>query len=180
MYKILSIAVLIVIILSGCTQKSSQKESAPSGVNSSQKEPTSSADASLFQRLTIKEAQEKVPFKILIPSHLPNETVFQYAQVYDGAEFISEGKGKSVSLTFGNGTEGFSVQEQIGVMGQLNSGDVKKVTVNNTEAQFSNDKKGFNLTLLWKVGNIVCLIFTNPGSSFANEKGLNDIASSFK
>ncbi|TJY41341.1 hypothetical protein E5161_13030 [Cohnella pontilimi] len=168
MHKVLGIVVLMAVVFVGCTHKPAQSSPSPSG------------GGRLDERLTLQQAQEKVPFTILMPNHLPTGVVFEYAKTADGTNYVLDAKGPSVLIMFAGGGQGFGVVEQQGVMGHLDRGVIKKVSVNNTEAEYSENEKPFETNLLWQEGNVVCRIYSNMHSSFAKEKGLIEIASSFK
>lgn len=174
--KITSI-VLFTMLLS-LTACFSNKESTRPSV-SSEKKITPISHGHEIENLTLEEAQKKVPFKILVPTYLPEKLVFDHAYVGDGTAYVSEPTSGAVILRFTNGNTGFIVVEQQGKMEQLQGATEKQVT-NTMLGQYNNDEQQFEPTLLWQNGNIVCRIYTNERSSFSNEQSLIQIASSFK
>jgi hypothetical protein len=171
LHRVLIIIVLIACVLSGCTKKSPQNFPTPSG------------GGRLDEQFTLEQAQEKVPFKIIMP-HSPEGVAFKYAKIYDGlfgTNSVQNAKGSAVLLDFDADKQGgFLVFEQQGSMGHLDQANVTKVDVNKNVAEYSNDEKQFQPMLLWQEGDVVCLMYTTIRYSFANEKGLTEIASSFK
>jgi hypothetical protein len=133
----------------------------------------------VIENLTLEEAQKKVPFKILVPTYLPEKVVFDHAYVGDGTAYVTEPTSGSIVLRFTNGNTGFIVVEQQGTMGQL-QGAIEKQVTNTMLGQYYNNEQQFEPTLLWHNGNIVCRIYTNERSSFSNEQSFVQIASSFK
>jgi hypothetical protein len=132
-----------------------------------------------IETLTLEEAQKKVPYKILVPTYLPEKLAFDHAYVSDGTAYVSEPTGGAVVLGFTNGNSGFIVVEQQGKMEQL-QGSIEKQVTNTMLGQYYNNEQQFEPTLLWHNGNIVCRIYTNERSSFSNEQSFVQIASSFK
>jgi hypothetical protein len=108
--------------------------------------------------LTLDEAQKKVPFKILVPTYLPEKVVFDHAYIGDGTAYVSEPTGGAVVLRFTNGNTGFIVVEQQGTMEPL-QGAIEKQVTNTMLGQYYNNEQQFEPTLLWKNGNIVCRIY---------------------
>jgi hypothetical protein len=108
--------------------------------------------------------------------------VFNYAEVGSGTMYVSEPKGGVVVLGFRTPDEtgGFIIVEQQGTMGHLDDNFVEKVKINNANAEYANDERQFEPTLLWANGDVVCRLYTNDRSPYINEKGLIEIAESMK
>jgi len=174
--KFVIILSVTLISLTGCLDKGDT--STPSQLETNTATATPISSGLIIEQLTLEQAQEKVQFKILVPKKLPEGITFKDAYLGDGTAYVTEPKDKAVVMNFGNGKEGFLIIEQQGTMGHLDRETIKKLKINNNQAEYSNDEKQFEPTLLWQTGNVVCRIYTNNRSSFSDEKGLKEIAES--
>ncbi|GAX89541.1 hypothetical protein [Effusibacillus lacus] len=161
--KMLPVALIIsVALFTGCTSQPTQVDVPP---NNS----------------LLKQAQDQLPFKIVMPSSLPHD--MELKEVLVGVD-PNTGKPNSVNLSFASADNKyiFDVREEKGDklrhLGWPSDKSEKEVTLNNSNAKFRKDEK---LAIIhWTNGEILFTVQVGAGSDLASEEALVEIANRFK
>lgn len=128
---------------------------------------------------SLKEAEDKLNFKVLVPKSLPNNMKLTSSMT---AVNPNTGKPDSITLQFVSPDNKFhlDVLEKKGdsLLGGLAGSSEKELTINNTKAKYQKSDKFTGL--VWKKGEVVLFATVATNSELASEDTLVKIAKSFE